>query len=51
MVREASVLALRERRAAVTQDDMLKALNTVMVIHRKNRRRKNPFLQGQCQMG
>ena len=31
MIREASVLALREKRTAVTQDDMLKALNTVMV--------------------
>jgi len=31
MTREASVLALREKRALVTQDDLLKALNIVMV--------------------
>jgi len=31
MTREASVLALRENRTTVTQDDMLKALNIVMV--------------------
>ena len=31
MVREASVLALREKRATVTQEDLMSALNTVMV--------------------
>jgi cell division protease FtsH len=31
MVRESSVLALREKRATVSQDDLLIALNTVMV--------------------
>ena len=31
MIREASILALREKRPAVTQDDMIKALNIVMI--------------------
>jgi cell division protease FtsH len=30
MVREASILAMRDRRSAITQDDMLKALNDVI---------------------